>query len=92
MSADHLEVLRAVAVVVAFVGVVVGLLGVVFVGLKYQYLRYTKKTYAMAFLTGPFAWILVDKDSAKYLDFKSRMKVFSPLFVVSAIALVSLTM
>jgi hypothetical protein len=49
MSADYLEVLRAVAVVAAFVGVVVGLLGVVFVGFKYQYLRYTKKTYAMAF-------------------------------------------
>jgi hypothetical protein len=91
VSADYLQVLKAVAVVIAFIGTIVGLVGLVFVSLRYHYIRYTKKTYLLAFLTGPLAWFLGDKDSSKYQIFKSRIRFFLPLFVLSTTALVSLS-
>ena len=85
-----MEVLRAIVLVAAFAGTVVGLIGTMVVVLRHDYLKNTPKTWAWAFFGGPLAWMFGDKDAASYEKFRARIYVFGPMFIGCSILLVLL--
>ncbi len=91
MSDEVLIVLKAVAVVIAFVGCAIGLLGFCWVSLRYYYLKNNAKNVFLAFFAGPLVLMVGDKDEKRYVHFIKYARVFGLLLVLSGMVLVALT-
>lgn len=88
---DLLSVGRALAAVIALVGVACSLVGLVFLGIFYDPVKRSSKNSALAFFTGPLVFFLGDKDGRKEAVFRRGARILVPLLVVSSIVLVALT-